>query len=163
VRLEFSEAKPVQQPPGSAAVVRRNGGWVAVSLDTRLGALHRALGITTVVLFIATGLVMLRQNLDALPIDSGLRLLFRSRHLYLLFGGLVNLALGLRFALPPTGGARTAALLGSGLTLLSPPLLLAAFVLEPLTSATPGLASALGCYAAFGGVLLYSFATWRAR
>jgi hypothetical protein len=54
-------------------------------------------------------------------------------------------------------------LLGSALTLLSPPLLLAAFVLEPMTFGAPGLTSSLGCYAAFGGVLLYSFATWRTR
>jgi hypothetical protein len=136
---------------------------VGESLDARLGALHRWLGVTTVAVFIATGLVMLRQNVDMLPLDSGLRLLFRSRHLYLLFAGLVNLGVGLRFVLPPMGKTRTAAVIGSVLTLLSPPLLFAAFVLEPLTSATPGLASSLGCYAAFGGVLLYSFATWHAR
>jgi hypothetical protein len=136
---------------------------VAVSLDARLGALHRWLGVTTVAVFIVTGLVMLLQDVDMLPLDSGLRLLFRSRHLYLLFGGLVNLSVGLRFVLPAAGGMRAAALLGSTITLLSPALLLAAFVLEPMTSATPGLASALGCYAAFGGVLLYSFTTWRAR
>jgi hypothetical protein len=136
---------------------------VSGSLDARLGTLHRWLGVTTVVIFVATGLVMLRQNVDALPLDSGLRLLFRSRHLYLLFGGLVNLSVGLRFVLPPAGGARSAALVGSGLTLLSPVLFLAAFALEPLTSQTPGLTSALGAYAAFGGVLLYSLAVWRAR
>jgi hypothetical protein len=135
---------------------------MTVSLDSRLGALHRWLGVATVVAFILTGLVMLQQSLDTLPPDSGLRLLFRSRHLYILFGGLVNLGLGLRFVLPHAGGKRVAALIGSALTLLSPALLLAGFVLEPLMSATPGLASALGCYAAFGGVLLYSFATWRA-
>jgi hypothetical protein len=135
---------------------------VAVSLDSRLGALHRWLGVTTIVLFLATGAIMAGQNLDALAVDSGLRLLFRSRHLYILFGGLVNLSIGLRFVLPPAGAARATALLGSALTLLSPVLFLAAFALEPLTSATPGLTSALGAYAAFGGVLLYSRAVWRA-
>jgi len=134
---------------------------VAVSLDARLGALHRWLGITTVAVFIVTGLVMLPQNLGALPLDSGLRLLFRSRHLYLLFSGLVNLGVGLRFVLPAGGRARVAASIGSALTLLSPPLLLAAFALEALGSGTPGLASALGCYAAFGGVLLYAATVWR--
>ena len=105
---------------------------------------------------------MAHQGLDALPLDSGLRLLFRSRHIYLLFGGLVNLAIGLRFVLPPTGGARVAAIVGSTLTLLSPVLFAVAFVLEPLTSGEIGLTSALGAFTAFGGVLLYSLATWRA-
>lgn len=135
---------------------------MAVSLDSRLGVLHRGLGVTTIVLFLATGAIMAGQNLDALAVDSGLRLLFRSRHLYLLFGGLVNLSIGLRFVLPPAGKARAAALLGSALTLLSPVLFLVAFALEPLRSGTPGLTSALGAYAAFGGVLLYSLASWRA-
>jgi hypothetical protein len=51
---------------------------------------------------------------------------------------------------------RGAARLGSALTLLSPVLFLAAFPLGALSSATPGLTSA------FGGVLLYSLAVWRA-
>jgi hypothetical protein len=134
---------------------------VAVTLDARLGALHRWLGLATIVLFLATGQIMEHQNLDALPLDSWLRLLFRSRHIYLLLGGLVNLGLGLRFVLPPTGGARVTAIAGSTLTLLAPVFFAVAFVLEPLTSAKIGFTSAIGAYAALGGVSLYSLATWR--
>jgi hypothetical protein len=126
-----------------------------------LGTAHRTLGLIAIVLFVFTGLLMRKHHVALLPADSGLRMLFRSRHIYLLFSGLVNLSLGMRFVLPSTGRGSRIALAGSLLTLAAPVLLAAAFFLEPLASGQAGPVSALGIFSAFAGVLAYCLGTWR--
>jgi hypothetical protein len=93
--------------------------------------------------------------------DWGDRLLFRSRHIYLLSAGLVNLALGVHYALPVTRLRRAAAEAGSLLVLASAPTLFFAFFAEPMASRPAGPLSALGLYAVFGGVLLHALASLR--
>jgi hypothetical protein len=132
-------------------------------MERFLGRAHRWLGIATIAVFLVTGVVLRRNHLNLLALDSGLRLLFRSRHVYLLFSGLLNLAIGLRFALPPAARGAVVALVGSILILTSPFFLAAAFVLEPMTSGTVGPVSTLGVAAAFSGVLGYSLGIWSLR
>jgi hypothetical protein len=131
------------------------------AMERSLGSAHRLPGLGTIGLFLVTGVLMRRQHLHLLPLDSGLRMLFRSRHVYLLFSGLVNLALGVRFILPPAGRGSMVARVGSFLALASPVLLAAAFFMEPMSSGRSGPVSALGVLAAFLGVLAYSLGTWR--
>jgi hypothetical protein len=130
-------------------------------MERFLGTAHRTLGLIAIALFIVTGLVMRHHHVALLPVDSGLRMLFRSRHIYLLFSGLVNLSLGMGFALPSKGRGSRIALAGSLLTLSAPVLLAAAFFLEPMSSGQAGPVSALGIFAALIGVLSYSLGTWR--
>ena len=130
-------------------------------VERSLGNAHRWLGLATIGLFLLTGVLLRRHHVHLLPVDSGLRLLFRSRHVYLLFSGLVNLSLGLRFVLPNSGRGRPLALGGSLLTLASPVLLAAAFFLEPMGSGQFGPMSGFGVIAAFVGVLSYALGTWR--
>jgi hypothetical protein len=87
------------------------------------------------------------------------RLLFRSRHIYILAAGLVNLALGIRYALPEGAARRGAAVAGSLFALASAVLLFFAFFAEPMAGRGPGILSALGLYALFGGVLLHAAAS----
>jgi hypothetical protein len=91
--------------------------------------------------FLASGLYMRTLHLEQLPLDAGLRILYRSRHVYLLFSGLLNVAVGLRFAIPSTGPGSRVALAGSLLLLLSPALMVVAFVSEPIASGRLGAAS----------------------
>jgi hypothetical protein len=130
-------------------------------MERVLGRAHRWVGLITVLVFLGTGVIMRRQHLELLPADSSLRLLFRSRHIYLLFSGLLNLVVGLRFVLPSVGRGRHVAPIGSALILLSPVLLLAAFFLEPMGSKNIGPVSAYGVFASFLGVLFYSIGSWR--
>jgi hypothetical protein len=130
-------------------------------MERVLGNTHRLLGLAAVALFLVTGLIMRRQHLELLSVDSGLRMLFRSRHVYLLFSGLVNVTVGLGFVLPSSGRGSRFALSGSILMLLSPLLLAAAFFLEPMASGRAGRLSALGVFVAFLGVGAYSLGTWR--
>jgi hypothetical protein len=128
-----------------------------------LGTLHRWLGLATIALFLVSGALMRSHHVHLLSADSALRMLFRSRHIYLLFSGLINVSVGLRFALPSSGRGSRIALAGSVLTLASSVLLAAAFFLEPMRSGQSGPVSGLGVFAAFLGVLLYSLGTWRRR
>ncbi|MES1196318.1 MAG: hypothetical protein ABUL58_05175 [Steroidobacter sp.] len=125
-----------------------------------LGKMHRWLGLAAVLVFFSTGIVMRLHHLDQLSDDSGLRMLFRSRHIYMLFSGLLNIAVGLRYLIPATGRGSRIGVAGSVLLMLSPCLCAAAFYTEPLTSQHWGSFSRFGVYMAAAGMLFYSLAAW---
>ena len=94
--------------------------------------------------------------------DWGDRLLFRSRHIYILCAGLVNLSLGQHYALPD--GAvrrRDAAVGGLLLALASAALLFFAFFAEPMAGRGPGRSALFGLYALFAGVIALVVANLR--
>ena len=98
--------------------------------------LHLLVGAFVLVAFLLTG-----QYMDYLDVRSGAlgeaaRVMFRSRHIYLLLAGLVNLGLGSYFADRGRGWRRSLQLTGSALVLVAPALMLAAFFTEP---GAPGL------------------------
>ena len=130
--------------------------------DTSYAAFSRRLAPLArpddVVVLLLTGLLLRRQHLEVPDLDAGLRMLFRSRHIHLLFAGLLNLAIGLRFALPVAARARRIAVAGSVLLLVSLFLLFTAFVLEPMGSGRFGPVRALGVLAACLGVISHSLA-----
>ena len=78
---------------------------------------HLAIGAVTIGAFLVTGMVMYAHEPPLSTLDWGDRLLFRSRHVYILCAGLVNLSLGLRYALPVGAAWRAAAMTGSVLAL----------------------------------------------
>ena len=98
--------------------------------------LHLCVGAVTLFAFLLTG-----QYMDYLDVRSGAlgetaRVMFRSRHIYLLLAGLVNLAVGSYFSKRPGGRQRLLQTAGSALVLAAPALMLAAFFTEP---GVPGL------------------------
>ena len=122
--------------------------------------MHLAVGVAGVVGFLGTGQYMDLVHDHLRGMDDTRRLLFRSTHLYLLFGSLVNLALGL-YLRPALGWRRWVRPVGSLLILATPFLAAAGFFSEPWLS---GLerpytrAAAFGCLA---GMLLH-LACWSA-
>jgi hypothetical protein len=92
--------------------------------------LHLAVGVAGVIGFLGTGQYMDRVYEHLRGMDDARRLLFRSTHLYLLFGSLVNLALGL-YVKPAGGWRRWVRPVGSALVLATPALAAAAFFTEP--------------------------------
>jgi hypothetical protein len=132
-------------------------------MERLISNLHRWLGLATLILFILTGQIMIHHQPPVANMEMPLRLLFRSRHIYVLLGGLVNLLIGLRYVLPAAGWRRRAALFGSGLVLLSVPLLSAAFFVEAVGSGRFGPLSTLGPVAAFLGTCVYTSVTWKQR
>jgi len=119
---------------------------------------HLVVGAITVSAFLVTGLVMYGHQPALSALEWGERLLFRSRHIYLLEAGLVNLALGLGYALPDGPARRGISVAGSLLALASAILLFFAFFAEPMAGRGPGPLSASGLYALFSGVMLMAAA-----
>src|SRR5262249_55286276 len=86
--------------------------------------------------------------------DDARRLLFRSTHIYLLFGSLVNLALGL-YLKPASGWRRWVRLIGSLLVLTTPFFAAAGFFTEPWLSDLQRPYSAPAAYSCLAGMLLH--------
>jgi hypothetical protein len=122
---------------------------------------HLAIGAVTIGAFLVTGMVMYAHEPPLSAMDWGDRLLFRSRHIYILCAGLVNLSLGLRYALPLRAPWRAAAVAGSVLALASTALLFFAFFAEPMAGREPGRLSMSGVFALFAGVIALALANLR--
>jgi hypothetical protein len=116
---------------------------------------HLVVGAIAVVAFLITGMLMSGHDPPVESMEWGERLLFSSRHIYLMCVGLVNLALGARYGLPERPARRGAAIIGSLLLLVSTVLLFFAFFAEPMAGRWPGLLSNLGLFALFWGVVIY--------
>jgi hypothetical protein len=130
-------------------------------MQRTLRTAHLVVGAITVGAFLVTGLVMVGHAPALSTLDWGDRLLFRSRYIYILAAGLVNLSLGIRYALPEGVTRRGAAIAGSLLALVACVLLFFAFFAEPMAGRAPGSFSRFGLYALFGGVLLNAAASLR--
>jgi hypothetical protein len=132
-------------------------------MKRHLGMAHLWVGLSTIVLFLVTGQLMDHWNLDQMPIESALHQLYRSRHIYLLFGGLVNLAVSMRFILPTSGEGSRVAVAGSTLMLVSPAFLAFAFFIEPPRLGHSTLLTILGVFSAYIGLLFYCLGTRKIR
>jgi len=89
-------------------------------------------------------------------LSDAARLMLRSRHIYILASGLVNLMLGLYLRRHAAGWGRIAQRIGSGLLIASTPLLILAFLVEPEKGFQPEMWwSAAGLYALFGGSMAH--------
>lgn len=98
--------------------------------------LHLVVGALILVAFLLTG-----QYMDYLDVRSGrlgdaTRMMYRSRHIYILLAGLVNLGVGAYFVRRAGGWRKALQTVGSILILVAPLLMLAAFFSE---SSVPGL------------------------
>ena len=120
-----------------------------------LRKLHLLTGILTITIFLVTGQIMSHHQPAMRMLSDSQRLLFRSRHLYILASGLVNLMIGLY--LQTWNGWRAAMQrFGSGLLILSPIFLVLAFRHDPGHDLQSHLwHSAVGLFALFGGCMLH--------
>ncbi|MFQ5527130.1 MAG: hypothetical protein ACE5GX_12820 [Thermoanaerobaculia bacterium] len=118
-----------------------------------MAGLHNWIGWLMVVVFLATGQYMRYvHDPPVAQLDSGLRMLFRSRHIYLLLVGLLNLMVGLKGAI---GGPVWLQRLAAGLLIASCALVLAAFAVETSLLRAPTPLSIYGIQAAFAGAVCY--------
>lgn len=93
--------------------------------------LHLTVGVLTVVTFLITGQFMRHHTPPMATLDETVRLMFRSRHIYILAGGLVNLVLGIYLQRHAPGWRKVVQTAGSALLIASPVLLVLAFIIEP--------------------------------
>jgi peptidoglycan/LPS O-acetylase OafA/YrhL len=79
--------------------------------------LHLAVGIFSVAAFLITGQFMRHHTPPMTALSDSSRLMFRSRHIYILGAGLVNLALGLYLQRHSAGWRRVIQAAGSTLVI----------------------------------------------
>jgi len=121
--------------------------------------LHFFLGIILIIVFLLTGQYMEYVHNRVLP--DGVRTLYRSRHIYILFSGLINISLGIYFVYLPKGWRRSLQLIGSVLIAIAPVLLLAGFFYEPPRGLEQTKIARYGIYATAAGMLLHLIGGWR--
>lgn len=92
---------------------------------------HLVVGIATLLAFLLSGQYMDYLEVRTNALGETARVMFRSRHIYLLLAGLVNLGLGAYFNYRERGWRRVLQLLGSALVVVAPVLMAAAFFAEP--------------------------------
>lgn len=116
---------------------------------------HLIFGFAMFVVFVTTGSYMRADFPDKEIISQELRLLMRSRHIYILFNALIHLALGVYLTIRPQAWRRTLQYLGSLVLTLSAGFLLWAFVVETYQLGHFSDLSRYGIYASLAGVGLH--------
>lgn len=122
---------------------------------------HQILGISVVIAFLLTGQYMNVYHDHLRGMQDGPRMLYRTRHIYILLAGLLNLGIGSYFSWRSQNWRRAFQILGSTLIVLAPLLFLAAFFYEP---GLPNLYTPLshwGIYTIVGGALFHLFSGLR--
>lgn len=123
-----------------------------------MGRWHAWVGWIALITFLATGHYMRYVRVPPVEeLDPGLRMLIRSRHIYLLFSALLNLAAAGRDV---SRAPRWLVAPGGFLLLISPVIFTTAFVMEGEVFHSPTGLSQLGVQAAFAGALCYVVAGW---
>ena len=129
-----------------------------------LRRIHLVLGIAAIVAFLMSGQLLGHHHPSMDQLTPELRMMYVSRHIYLLTAALVNAVLGLYLQLQPSGWRRVLQRVGSILILLSVLSLSMAFLAEPpLGMAGRGWRSLLGLVALFFGVVTHLVANAGAR
>jgi hypothetical protein len=119
--------------------------------------LHLIVGLATLAVFVLTGQYMdkFHEHLSHTP--DAPRLLFRSRHIYLLAAGLMNILLGVYLTASAGVWRKRAQTIGSALLLFAPALLLYAFFTEPFRGGWQFVASFYGVIILLAGTLFHLF------
>jgi len=126
--------------------------------------LHLILGVLVVVGFLLTGQYMDFQEPRVRELtDEGTRMMFRSRHIYLLLAGLVNLGVGAYFTYHGARWRKTLQVVGSALIVLAPLLMTAAFFYEPKLKGLQRTFTQPAIVALFAGVFLHLFSGIKQR
>jgi hypothetical protein len=133
---------------GRPAPEEAKAAWLAA-----LKAWQRWVGVAAVVAFLGTGWVLMLHRPPMERLADGARMLLRSGHVYLLFAGLLNMALGSTPA-PRGRRRRRAALSGTAVAMGSPVALLAGFFIESNRGIMERPLTSVGVVAAFVGTLL---------
>ena len=128
-----------------------------------LRVIHLVVGFAGLIAFVASGVYMASVHAGLQGVAEGPRLFFRSAHIYLLSGALLNLLLGCYLARLERGLLRHVQSLGSLLILAGPFMLCGSFFFE---QHNPGLDRPFGQLAIFlalGGVVFHAVAALAAH
>lgn len=119
--------------------------------------LHLAFGIFVLMAFLLTGQYMDKYYNHMVGVPDGIRLLYRTRHIFILLAGLINLGIASYFTCWLELWRRILQLLGSGLILTASLLFIAAFFYEPGLSNLYTPLSHWGTYTMVSGIVFHLF------
>jgi len=126
--------------------------------------IHLLIGLATTIAFVLTGQVMSHHHPKVAQLPAEFRLMYVSRHIYLLGAALVNTAFGLYLRMQPAGWRRFLQQAGSLLILTSQLILLLAFFAEPEFGISGrGWRSYFGMITLFIGVMMHVVASVGSR
>ena len=128
-----------------------------------LRVLHLVVGVAGLIAFVASGQYMVWVHGGLQGMADGPRLFFRSAHIYLLWGALLNLALGCYLVRLERGLLRHVQLLGSLLILAGPFMLCASFFAEQHNPQLDRPVGQLAIFLALGGAILQAVAALAGR
>lgn len=117
--------------------------------------IHLIFGVLLFVVFTVTGSYMRTDFPDKEAIPQELRLLMRSRHIYILFSALIHIALGVYLRMQPALARQIPQYTGSVVLFISSILLVWAFVVETYSLQQFSDISRYGIYTSLAGVLLH--------
>lgn len=122
---------------------------------------HIIFGLLLFMVFTITGQYMRADFPDKEEIDQTLRVLMRSRHIYILLSSLIHISLGVYLQLRPTLVQKLFQIAGSTLLVASSLLLLWAFVVETYYLQDYSIYSRNGLYLCLAGVILHLIGGFR--
>jgi len=129
----------------------------------RLRVIHLVVGFAGLTAFVASGVYMAWVHAGLQGMPDGPRLFYRSAHIYLLWGALLNLLLGCYLARLERGVLRHVQSLGSLLILAGPFMLAASFFAERHNPELDRPVGQLAISLALGGVALHAVAALAAQ
>jgi hypothetical protein len=117
--------------------------------------LHLVFGIFVLIAFLLTGQYMDKYYNHMAGVPDGIRLLYRTRHIFILLAGLLNLGIAAYFTYRLRLWRRILQLIGSGLIFLASLLFIAAFFYEPGLDNLYTPLSHWGTYSVVAGIVLH--------
>jgi len=116
---------------------------------------HLFFGLAVVVIFLLTGQFMDRYHNHLVGMDVGPRMLYRTRHIFILLAGLLNVGIGSYFTARITAWQRALQMAGSVLIVMATVLFIVAFFYEPKLANLYTPLSHKGMYAILTGTFLH--------
>jgi formate hydrogenlyase subunit 3/multisubunit Na+/H+ antiporter MnhD subunit len=116
---------------------------------------HLIFGLIVLVVFLLTGQYMDRYHEHLRYTPDGPRMLYRTRHIFILMSGLLHLGIGSYFFSRAPGWRRALQILGSALITIAPVLFTIGFFYEPNLQGLHAPLSKAGVIISAGGALLH--------
>jgi hypothetical protein len=120
---------------------------------------HLIFGILLFVVFVITGRFMRLDFPDKDIIPQDLRILMRSRHIYILFSSFIHILLGVYFQLSATNFRKYLQIFGSVLLTISSCVLIYGFIYETYQTQHFSDISRFGIYFSLGGIIAHFLAS----
>ena len=124
---------------------------------------HLVFGLVVLIVFLLTGQYMDRYHNHLEFMADGPRLLYRTRHIFILMSGLLHLGIGTYFSFQPTATRRALQLTGTMLITVATVLFTIAFFYEPRLENLETPLSLAGTIMIAVGTLLHLFSGVRQR